>query len=236
MLPWRTLYQSGYGRATDRARASSRVPMLPLVFAAQPSGNPIVVVDERPDSADAEAPRRIRNGFVLGLTLGGGLGRGAGYPNNSDDVGHTGYQSTAWDGGTGGTVLVMGALADYLNFGFWVGQDTFRGNGQRATQTGVGLRVEAFPFVFWAPQGLAGLGLFTEYGLGTGKLTKPGEPDAGGTQSFIGVGALYEWSLGHFLGGHFGLGPSLEYDAVFTTPYDQNGFVAGLRAVWYGGP
>ena len=38
------------------------------------------------------------------------------------------------------------------------------------------------------------------------------------------------------LGGHFGVGPSVEYDAVFTTPYDQNGLVASLRLVWYGGP
>ena len=95
--------------------------------------------------------------------------------------------------------------------------------------------VEAFPLVFACPH-VAGLALFSEFGVGTAKLTTSGAPDAGGTQSFIGVGSFYEWGFGHFLGGHFGLGPSLEYDAVFSRPYDSNGFVASLRAVWYGGP
>jgi hypothetical protein len=208
--------------------------MLPLVFAADAaSATPPAVA--APPPPDAGAARSFRNGIVLGFALGGGIGRGAGYPNNSDDIGHTDYASSGWLGGTSGTLLLMGAIADYLNFGFWYAHAGFNGDGHHASQDGVGLRVEAFPFVFVCPH-LGGLAFFSQFGLGSAKLTTAGAPNAGGTQSIIGAGAFYEWSLGHVLGGHFGLGPSLEYDAVLTQPYDQNGFVATLRAVWYGGP
>jgi hypothetical protein len=172
---------------------------------------------------------------VLGLTVGGGFGRGAGYPNNSNDIGKSDYASSAWLPGTGDTLFVMGALADYFSFGFWFGRATFSHNEERATQSGVGLRAEAFPLLLLCPR-LAGLGLLAQFGIGTGKLTNPGADDVGGTQSFIGVGTFYEWSLGHVLGGHFGLGPSLEYDDVFSQPYDQSAFVATARVVFYGGP
>jgi hypothetical protein len=210
--------------------------MLPLVFAAAAAAATAVAVPSTsPSSPDAEAPRKVRNGVVVGLAFGAAVGHGAGYPNDLNDIGHTDYASSGWMPGAGGTLLLMGAIADYLNFGFWYAHASFRGDEHRASQDGVGLRVEAFPLVFVCPQ-IGGLGVFSEFGLGTAKLSTPGAPNAGGTQSFIGAGLLYEWAFGHVLGGHFGVGPSLEYDAVFTQPYDQNGLVAGLRAVWYGGP
>jgi hypothetical protein len=209
--------------------------MLPLVFAAATAGAPLPSPAPAAPPPDVEAPRSLRTGFVLGLSLGLGIGRGAGYPNNSNDIGHTNYASSGWMTGAGGTLLVMGALADYLNFGFWFAYDGFRRGGERANQEGIGLRVEGFPLVFACPT-LGGIGLFSEFGVGTARLITPGAPNAGGTQSFIGAGAFYEWAFGHVLGGHFGAGPSVEYDAVFTQPYDQNGLVASVRLVWYGGP
>jgi hypothetical protein len=216
--------------------------MLPLVFAAATAAATAAAVPSisssppAPSSPDAaEAPRKVRNGIVVGLAFGAAVGRGAGYPNDLNDIGHTDYASSGWMPGAGGTLLLMGAIADYLNFGFWYAHASFRGGDQRASQDGVGLRVEAFPLVFVCPQ-VGGLGVFSEFGLGTAKLMTSGAPNASGTQSFIGAGLLYEWAFGHVLGGHFGIGPSLEYNAVFTQPYHQNGLVAGLRAVWYGGP
>jgi hypothetical protein len=38
------------------------------------------------------------------------------------------------------------------------------------------------------------------------------------------------------LGGHFGVGPSLEYDAIFSRSFEQHGLVASARFVFYGGP
>jgi hypothetical protein len=199
------------------------------------SGTTVNPVDRAPESAGPDERLRHRSGIVVGLDLGGGIGRGAGYPNNSNDVGKTDYSSSGWMPGSSGGLLVMGALADYLNFGFWFAEAGFRSGSQRASQVGIGLRVEAFPLVSLCPR-LSGLGLFGQFGLGTAKLTAPGVPQVGGTQSYIGTGLFYEWSFGRFLGGHFGVGPSIEYDAVFTTPYDQNGLVASARLVFYGGP
>ena len=45
----------------------------------------------------------------------------------------------------------------------------------------------------------------------------------------------YEWSFAHFLGGHFAIGPSLEYDAAFSRPFEASGFLASGRFVFYGG-
>jgi hypothetical protein len=210
--------------------------MLPLLLADVPSNQPMVTASAPAQaSPDSQKPRLLRNGFVVGLTLGGGVARGTGYPNSSDDIGHTDYQASGWLPGPSGTLLVMGAIADTINFGFWYGQGTFKAHGDQAKQDGAGVRVEVFPLAFLYPP-LGGLAAFSQFGIGTASLTTPGAPKAGGTQSFIGVGVFYEWALGHVLGGHFGLGPSIEYDAVFTQPYDQNGLVASLRAVWYGGP
>ncbi len=211
--------------------------MLPILFAAPSSPTaPVVAVATDASSAEASpAPHRVRKGVVLGLSLGGGLGAGVGYPNDSNDIGKTNYTKSPWMPGYGATILVMGALADYFDVGFWYAHAVFSEGGRRAAQDGIGLRVEAFPLVSLFPE-LAGLGAFSEFGFGSARLNTPGAPQAGGTQSMIGVGVMYEWSAGQVFGGHFGLGPSLEYDAVFTTPYDQNGVLASLRAVWYGGP
>jgi hypothetical protein len=210
--------------------------MLPLLLADVASARPMVTASApAPASPDSEVPRQLRNGFVVGLTLGGGFARGTGYPNSSDDIGHTDYQASGWLPGPDGQLLIMGAIADTLNFGFWYGQGSFKLHGDQAKQVGAGLRVEAFPLAFLYPT-LGGLAAFAQFGIGTASLTTPGMPKAGGTQSIIGVGVFYEWAFWHVLGGHFGVGPSLQYDAVFTQPYDQNGLVASLRAVWYGGP
>ncbi len=131
----------------------------------------------------------------------------------------------------------MGALTDYLNFGFWFGGASFRTNDQQASRGGAGLRVEVFPLIALLPR-LQGVGFFSEFGLGSGRLTtrSSGVPDAVGTQSFIGVGVFYEWSFAHFLGGHFGVGPGLEYDAVWSRPFEQHGLLATARFVFYGAP
>ena len=131
----------------------------------------------------------------------------------------------------------MGALADYLNFGFWFGSGSFSNGDWHSTGGGGGLRVEAFPFVRLYPR-LGGLGLLGQFGIGGANLTSshPGHTEASGVQSFLGTGVFYEWSFGRFLGGHFGAGPSLEYDAMWSQPFERHGLVANARIVFYGGP
>ncbi len=210
--------------------------MLPLVLAVTAAAATAVQPAGPPSSVDLDVQPKRRNGIVLGLTLGAGLGGASGYPNDSQDIGDpTFHSSSGWMPGASETVLVMGAHTDYLNFGFWFGSSAFRSDDRRATAFGIGLRVEAFPLLTLFPR-LDGLALFSEFGLGSGKLTIPNRPDASGTQSVIGVGTFYEWSLAHFLGGHLGIGPSLEYDQVWSQPFEDHGFVLSARVVFYGGP
>jgi hypothetical protein len=203
----------------------------PPALSAEPAG------EQRPLDAPLEAAPKLRNGIAIGMAFGVGLGRGSGYPNNSQEIGDSHYYADSGvRPGTGNTILVLGALTDYLNFGFLLSSSTFQGGGVRASDFGLGVRVEAFPLVSIVPR-LQGLAAFAEFGLGSGIL-KPtaGPTEAQGTQSFIGVGTFYEWSFGHFLGGHFAAGPCLEYDAMFSRPYNEGGVLASGRIVFYGGP
>ena len=129
----------------------------------------------------------------------------------------------------------MGAIADYLNFGFWFSETAYRSSGKRANATGLGFRIEGFPLMTLYPR-LDGLGVFAQFGIGIGRLETASRPEAQGTQSTIGTGVFYEWPLGHLLGGHLGLGPSLEYDALWSQPFEEHGFLASGRVVFYGGP
>jgi hypothetical protein len=212
--------------------------MLPLVLAATAAAAAAVPIDAPPPSPDMDAPSKLRSGIVLGLTLGGGVGSASGYPNSASEIGDPNFHSASgWMTGASDTLLVMGAIADYLNFGFWFGSTSFSNSDWRATGGGLGLRVEAFPLLRLYPR-LSGLGVLGNFGIGIGKLTSthPGELGASGTQSFLGTGVFYEWSFGHALGGHFGAGPALEYDAIWSRPYESHGLVASARIVFYGGP
>jgi hypothetical protein len=175
---------------------------------------------------------------VIGLAFGAGLGGASGYPNDSLKIGDPNcYSASGMMAGTAGSIFVMGALSDYVSFGFWFGRGAFRNGDWRSSGNGGGFRLEGFPLVGLVPK-LQGLGLLAQLGIGGGSLSATGPSGAGsdGTQSFVGGGAFYEWSFGHVLGGHLGAGPSLEYDAIFSRSFEQHGLVASARIVFYGGP
>ena len=213
--------------------------MLPLVLSATAAAAAAVPVNEPPPPADFDAPAKLRSGIVLGLTFGGGLFGASGYPNASSQIGDPRYYSASGlMGGTADSLLVMGAISDYLNFGFWLGGNSSTNGHWQSVAGGLGLRVELFPLIRLYPQ-LVGIGLFGSFGVGSGSL-KSKEPDpvaeAQGVQSFLGAGAFYEFPFGHVLGGHFGVGPSLEYDAVWSQPFERHGAALAVRFVLYGGP
>jgi hypothetical protein len=189
-------------------------------------------------SPDLEAPARLRSGVVVGLTLGGGIGSASGYPNAASDINNpTFFSASGFMGGTSGTFFVMGALSDYLSFGFWLGTTMYRNADWRSNGGGGGLRVEAFPLVHLVPA-LSGLGLMANFGIGGASLqsSNPARPESNGTQSYLGAGAFYEWAFGHMFGGHFAVGPNLEYDAMWSQPFERHGLIASVRIVFYGGP
>jgi hypothetical protein len=188
--------------------------------------------------AQLSVPHKYRSGLVVGLSLGAGLGGASGYPNNSQDIGNSAdYSASGWMTGGMGQVFVLGALSDYLSFGFWYGHTTLRNGDWHASGDGGGFRVEVFPLVDLVPW-LHGLGVFANLGVGGGTLTStnPALPQAQGVQSIGGIGVLQEWS---FLGGkwgHFAFGPALEFDAVWSQPFEEHGLVASARLAYYGGP
>ncbi|MDP9001806.1 MAG: hypothetical protein M3O46_17035 [Myxococcota bacterium] len=189
-------------------------------------------------STELDAPHRFRSGVALGLTFGGGLVGASGYPNEGTRIGDPNYYSSSgWMFGSSESFFLMGALTDYLNFGLWYAHASSANRDWRSSGDGAGIRVEAFPMVTLLPR-LAGLGLLGQFGVGVGNLSAKaaGLPRAEGTQSFLGAGVLYEWSLGPVLGGHFGVGPSLQYDTIWSQPFERHGLVAGARVVFYGGP
>jgi hypothetical protein len=213
--------------------------MLGLLFAVTTGAGATAVPTGDQTAASLPAPHTLRNGLVFGLSFGAGIGRGSGYPNDSSKIGDPSYYSSSgWMGGTGESLFVLGALTDYLSFGFFYQGAVYRSADFRSGGGGGGLRIEAFPLVVVYPR-LAGLGVLAEFGIGTAGLDSrkdPSSPAAGGTQSFAGIGAFYEWPFGHLLGGHFAAGPAVEYDAIWTQPFDRSGLLASVRVAFYGGP
>jgi hypothetical protein len=222
--------------------------LLPWVLAAAAGGTvspgaaaAAVPTGQSPEATDLPSPHAFRSGLVVGLSVGAGLGGASGYPNDINQIGDPNYYSASgWMFGTSETLFVMGALTDYLNVGFFFSQGVFRNADWRSGGSAGGLRVEAFPLALLFPR-LAGLGALAQFGIGGGNLTESpsvasGAPPAEGTQSFADVGVLYEWAFGHLFGGHFAAGPTLDYQATWSLPFERHGLVASARLVFYGGP
>jgi hypothetical protein len=214
----------------------------PLFFAATTSAAAAAVpVGQQPTANELEAPHKLRSGVAVGITLGVGPVGASGYPNDLNKIGDPNfYSSSDWMIGNSESVFLMGALTDYLNFGFWYTHESAESREWRSVGNGGGLRVELFPLVglVGLVSRFSGLGLLAQFGVGSGFLSSKVDPPsrAEGTQSFITAGALYEWSFGHVLGGHLGAGPTLEYHTIWSQPFDRQGLLASARVVFYGGP
>jgi len=213
-----------------------------LVKASSPPAEPPPAAGSKAGEAApapplVDKPAQRRAGVVLGFTYGAGLAGSAGYPNDTNYIGNPDYYSASGlMHGFGGSGFLMGALTDYLSFGFWGGAATF-GNAQwHSSGQGGGLRLEVFP-AYSLGGAFRDLGVFTQVGIGSTTLVYKGAPDvvSNGVGSFLGVGVFYEFWLVRALGGHFAVGPSLEYDAVFAAPIERHTALLGLRFLWYGG-
>jgi hypothetical protein len=181
---------------------------------------------------------QVRSGVVVGTAIGYGLAHASGYPNNATLIGSPAYHSTSnVIRGANTSIFVMGALTDYVSFGFWLGGGAVQSSEWRSTQFGAGFRIEAFPLYRIYPK-LRDLGVSTRLGLGRATLASklPGEhPSAAGSESYLGAGVFYEFALTKLLGGHLAAGPSLDYDVVSAASIDRGGLVLSARAVFYGG-
>jgi hypothetical protein len=214
------------------ARVASAAPPAQGAATAAPIG-------QQPTSADLDRPHELRSGIVIGFDAGIGIAEASGYPNDINHIGDSSYYSaTSAMLGGGGGMFVMGALADWVNFGFWFGI-VRGGNGDfKTTGRGIGFRVETFPLYKLFPA-LSGLGVMGRFGIGSATIdTKlPGNyPQADGSQSYVGVGVFHEWKVLRMLGGHLSLGPTVDFDAIFSTSIEWHGTTVGGRIAFYGGP
>lgn len=181
------------------------------------------------------APER-RAGLVVGLAPGVAFVGASGYPNNVTLIGNPDYYSESpLLVGSSTTLFVMGALADYLNFGPMVNVSRSETSSWKSTSLGIGFRVEVFPLVRLFPT-LADTAIYAQGGVGTTELQAKGPfPSADGTQSYGAVGLHHEFRFFRMLGGHLSGGPYVEYDAVFTSPAERHWLATGFRLAFYGG-
>jgi len=207
-------------------------PLLAFPFVLAASG--AAHADEVDEKTFSREPER-RAGLVVGMSGGFGVAAASGYPNKAAEIGDPAFYAQSGAGlGSGGTFLVMAALADFLNFGIWFGGNSSRNDGWRTSAGGGGFRVEAFPLYSVAPR-LRDLGVAATLGLGVAKIeaVRGGYPGAEGVQSHVGLGAFYEWRIFEVLGGHLAAGPSVDYTAVLSRSVNRHGVYAGGRLVFY---
>lgn len=182
---------------------------------------------------------RIRSGFVLGISVAGALGASDGYPADVKLQTPDYYGSTPLLPGIAGRLLVMGALTDYLNIGFFAARGNFGNGTWSVTSGGGGLRAEVFPLISvcscavptWLTRGF---GIYGEAGVGgvTTQVKAAGTfEDISGIQSHLALGVLQEF----FAGRNFTFAPDLRYEVVTSSSADKNALALGVRIAWYPG-
>ena len=209
-----------------------------LAAASQAAAAAIPMAEGVTPVTELASAHRYRGGLVVGVAFGAGIAGASGYPNNSSLIGNQAdYSASGWMLGATESVFLMGALSDYVSVGFMFDHGLFKNPTFYSNGDGVGFRLEAFPLAGLGPR-WQGLGALGQFGLGTGDLVSkpPGLPEAEGTQSFGAAGIFYEWSVGVTRSGsHIGVGPSLEYDAIWSRPFESHGLVGSLRLAFYTG-
>jgi hypothetical protein len=222
------------------ARFAPVAAILLVAIAAHADGTP-APSDVPAQSQVLPKSNKRRSGLEVGLMIGGGVAGSSGYPNNDTLINNPNYYSASGlMTGTAFTLSIMGALTDYLNFGFWFGSATYQNADWRSVGGGGGFRVEVFPLYALVPA-LKDLGVAGQFGIGTTTLNGKFKSDVSnvssdGTESFLGVGTFYEWRFAKLFGGHAVFGPSLDYDVVAARSIERHGATLSGRLVFYGGP
>jgi len=188
-----------------------------------------------PEPAWQKAPALRRSGFLVGLSLGLGLGKAAGYPNDAKKIGRQTYYSETDIGAGGGlTLWIGGALADWLTFGIGLSGGNITASDLASPATAFTFRTEVFP-LFAGGGHLRDLGLALETGGGVATITTTKDTstklaDSSGA-SRVGFGGFYEgirlWkvSMGPFAGGEY----------MWSDTMRRGELVIGWRTALYAG-
>ncbi len=196
---------------------------------------------EKPVTPTANGATR-RSGFEFGLTFGFGVGSASGTPNSANDLNDSRYYTASGPMfGSQFSLLIMGALADPISVGFFLGGMTFSNSNLQASASGFGMRVDLFPLAMCdcSKPWMKDIGFASRFGIGSVLLTPKNDVNnklADGTQSFISEGIFYDAKVVRMLGGHLSMGPELDYAVSTSIPAEEHGATLSLRIVFYGGP
>lgn len=229
-------FPSVEGRSKVRAvktRSSVAAVLGAGLLLAQPGA---ARAEESSDPTYREVKPERRNGLVPGAAGGVAFAGASGHPASAKFAGNPDfYSESPLLVGWSSSFFLMGALSDYVSIGPSFTIAEFDSKDWRSTGWGAGVRGEIFPFVKLVPL-LADTSVFAQVGVGSTHLRAKGNyPTADGTQSFFGLGLHHEWRLGKLLGGHAGIGPFVEYDAIRSSSAERHWLTAGVRIAWYSG-
>jgi hypothetical protein len=174
-----------------------------------------------------------RKGFIFGFTFGMGVAGASGYPNDSSKIGvQSYYDGSDVLGGAGGSLFAMYSLSDWLSFGVFYARAQFRSASWYSYGGGGGFRVDLYPLTYAVPA-LRDLAVFGKFGIGTTTLvpTSGSQELSTGTESYLGGGVFYELLVGK----HWGIGPTVEYDAEVTQSNQRSAALFGGRVAFYTG-
>ncbi len=195
--------------------------------------------DAPPAGADKNAwetaPATRRSGFTAGLMSGLAFGNAAGYPNDISKLDNPAFHSATSGLGSGGTIYIGGALADWFTFGFGLTQSSF-GSSRLVSRSGAFVfHIEAFP-MFSRGDTLRDVAFFADFGTGTATIQRRSDDhewSASGSLSIVGFGALWEtWRLA----GHVAVGPYAAWQYQESHSMARNFGEIGIRGAFYGGP
>ncbi len=217
-------------RAVDERGAEGETEAKPRAVAG---GVPRAAGDGEP--AWQRQPAIRRSGFMLGVTVGPSVGMAAGYPNDAKKLGREAFYTETGIGVGGGLSLVLGgALSDWLVFGVGLAVSSFAEGEVTSAVGAFTFRTEVFPL--WALGGKwRELGLGFDAGTGGASIVVTDDPDTkladAGSASRVGAFAFYEgirlWkiSMGPYLGGNYAWSSTLRHGEIG----------AGWRTVLYAG-
>ncbi len=182
------------------------------------------------------APAERRSGLTVGFTLGGLLGKAAGFPNDAKKIMRaSAYTETGVAPGGGATLWVGAALADWLVFGLGGEGTRFSASGANVVNLALDFHVDVFPlYAMGGAYRDVGLAIDTGTGITTGTSTADDSVKLidGGSVSRIGLGGFFEaWRAGPVT-----IGPSLSGDYAWSASSRRGTFMLGLRTTFSSRP
>jgi hypothetical protein len=186
------------------------------------------------ESYAAPAAER-RNGFMATLQAEYGYLSVEGYPNKLGQIDNPAYRSHIGGVGSIVSLVIGGALRDWLTAGLVIRSAGVYGEGNIVGGiAGIGLQLQGFPL--WERGGaFRDLGLVGEFGVGLGAISDTSDKHdtrvlaEGGSMSHLSLGASYEV----FKFGLFSAGPVLNYSHQFSQTMTGHSITGGIKLTFY---